>query len=72
MGVSVKPVFNRTNRKNETGLYSIHIRLTIDKKSAYYNAELPRIQEKFWSGRENKWIKEYRPTTYELLIIFKN
>lgn len=31
MGVSVKPVFNRTNRKNETGLYSIHIRLTIDK-----------------------------------------
>jgi integrase len=65
MGVSVKPVFNRTNRKNETGLYSIHIRLTIDKKTAYYNSELPRIQEKFWSGKENKWIKESHPLSYE-------
>jgi site-specific recombinase XerD len=65
MGVSVKPVFNRTNRKNETGLYSIHIRLTINKKSAYYNSELPRIQKKYWSGKENKWIKESHPLSYE-------
>jgi integrase len=65
MGITVKPVFNRTNQKNKSGLYSIHIRLTIDKKTTYYNSDLPRIEKKYWSGKSNKWIKETHRLAFE-------
>lgn len=65
MGITVKPVINRTNQKNKSGLYSIHIRLTIDKKTTYYNSQLPKIQLKHWKGKENRWVKETYPLSFE-------
>ncbi len=66
MGITFKPVFNRLKIKNKSGLYSIHIRVTIDRKAEYINPKLPKIQEKYWSGKQNKWVKESHPNSYEV------
>jgi len=66
MGVTFKPVFNRLQTKNKSGLYSIHLRDTIDRKTDYINPKLPKVDSKSWSGKENKWVKESHPSSYEI------
>ncbi|OEK06724.1 site-specific integrase [Roseivirga misakiensis] len=58
MGVTFKPVHNRTNAKNKSGLYSIHIRVTVDRETRYFDPDLPKLPLKYWSGKENKWVKD--------------
>lgn len=64
MGVTFKPVFNRTGKKNKKGLYSIHLRVTIDGKTTYLNPKLPKITKEQWLGRSNKWIKDNHPNHF--------
>lgn len=66
MGVTFKPVFNRLSSKNKSGLYSIHIRITIDRKTDYINPKLPKISLEAWSGKQNKWVKESHPSSFEI------
>ncbi|UXX79776.1 site-specific integrase [Reichenbachiella carrageenanivorans] len=66
MGVTFQPVFNRKKTKNKSGLYSIHVRVTIDRKTEYINPDLPKISSQYWSGRQNKWVKESHPNSYEI------
>ncbi len=66
MGITFKPIFNRLQVKNKSGLYSIHLRITIDRKTDYINPKLPKVEEKSWSGKENKWVKESHPNSYEI------
>ncbi len=66
MGVTFAPVFNRKNIKSKSGLYSIHIRVTIDRESEYINPKLPKIDPKFWAGKQNKWVKESHPNSFEI------
>jgi integrase len=65
MSISVTPVFNKANRENISKKYSIHIRLTIDQKTTYYSSELPKLSKDFWRKKENKWIKETHPLSFE-------
>ena len=44
MGVTFTPVFNRKGLTNKSGLYSINLRVTIDRKTSYINPKLPRVQ----------------------------
>lgn len=66
MGVTFTPVFNRKSVKTKSGLYSIHIRVTIDRESDYINPKLPKIDPKFWAGKQNKWVKESHPNSFEI------
>ncbi|NVJ47874.1 MAG: phage integrase SAM-like domain-containing protein [Cytophagia bacterium] len=64
MGVTFKPVFNRTGKKNKKGLYSVHLRVTVDGRTAYLNPKLPKITQEQWLGKPNKWIKDNHPNHF--------
>jgi site-specific recombinase XerD len=64
MGVSFKPVFNRNNTKTKSGLYSINLRVTIDREFGFFNPKLPKLERKYWQGRENKWVKDSHPQNH--------
>lgn len=66
MGISIKPVFNRLNLINKSGKYSIHYRITIDRKTKYFNPRFPKVEKEYWSGKPNKWIKETHPLNFEM------
>ncbi|MDX2191491.1 MAG: tyrosine-type recombinase/integrase [Bacteroidota bacterium] len=65
MGVNIKVVFNRLNIKTVNGLYPIHFRVTIDRKSDYLHSGI-KIKKEYWLGKENKWIKESHPDNHEI------
>lgn len=65
MGYSYKAVFNKDNRKNKTGFYSIQIRVTVDRQTRYFSLDL-KIEEKHWAGKENRWIKDSSPFAFEM------
>jgi|GEM_PF-1791704 len=65
MPCSFKVLINKDNRKNSSGIYSINIRVTLNRVSKYL--KLPcRIEERHWSGKESRWIKETYPISFEL------
>lgn len=66
MGVTFTPVFNRTGQANKSGMYSIHIRVIIDRRTKYINPKLPKVEKKYWSGKQNKWVKESHPSSFEI------
>ena len=70
MGYSYSVILNKENRKNKTGRYTIFIRVTVDRESKYFPLD-ERIEEKFWVGKENRWIKESHPFSFELNSIVK-
>lgn len=66
MGLTIAPVFNRLNTDNKHGLYTITIRVTINRKSKYFNPNLPKIPKSSWSGKPNRWIKDSYPHSFEI------
>lgn len=66
MGVTFTPAFNRKGLTNKSGLYSINLRVTIDRKTSYINPKLLKVQKQFWPGKQNKWVKESHPNSYEI------
>jgi site-specific recombinase XerD len=70
MGYSYKAILNKNNRENKTGRHSIFIRITVDRESKYFNLQ-EKIEEKFWGGKENRWIKETHPFAFELNSLIK-
>lgn len=64
MGVSLKPVFNRHGQKNKSGKYTISIKVTIDRKTAYLNPKLPKISKEQWTDKPNKWVKDTHPNHF--------
>ncbi len=66
MGVTFKPVVNRLRIANKSKLYPIHIRVTIDRKSNYIKADIPKIPLSAWNGKQNKWVKESFPNSFEI------
>lgn len=70
MGYSYSSVLNKNNRKNKTGKHSIFIRVTVDRESKYFNLG-ERVEEKYWSGKDNRWIKDSHPFAFELNSIIK-
>jgi hypothetical protein len=65
-GVVFASAFNRKKVINKSGHYSIHIRVTIDRETNYLNPKLTKIEPKFWSGKQNKWVRESHPNSFEI------
>lgn len=70
MGYSYKAVLNKDNRSNKSGRHSVFIRVTIDRCSRYFNLR-EKIDERHWSGKENRWVKETYSCAFELNSIIK-
>ncbi len=70
MGYSYAAILNHNNRRNKSGKHSIFIRVTVDRKSKYFNLD-ERIDERFWTGKENRWIKDTHPFAFELNALIK-
>lgn len=53
-------VFNWRNEKNKSGLYSIHLRITINRDSRYYKIPVPKkVSSTQWAGKEDGWVKNH-------------
>lgn len=59
-------VFNWRNEINSSGLYSIHLRITINRTSKYYKIDVPqKIADHQWTGKEDNWVKSH-PYAFEI------
>jgi site-specific recombinase XerD len=59
-------VFNWRNEDNKSGLYSIHLRITIDRDSRYFKVPLPqKVSDDQWNGKEDNWVKNH-PFSFEI------
>lgn len=70
MGYSYKAILNKNKRENKSGKHAIFIRVTVDRKSKYFNLG-ERVDGRYWAGKENRWIKENHPFAFELNAIIK-
>lgn len=60
-------VLNWRNEKNKKGLYSIHLRITIDRNSRYFKIEVPqKVTAAEWQGTEDRWVKASLPFSFEI------
>ncbi|MDB5198935.1 MAG: hypothetical protein JWO92_898 [Chitinophagaceae bacterium] len=63
----VAVVFNWRNEKNKSNLYSIHLRITIDRDSRYYKIQVPqKVSVLQWSGKDDSWVKSIHPFAFEI------
>jgi hypothetical protein len=53
-------VHNWRNERNKSGLYSLHLRITIDRDSRYYKIPVPKkVTNGQWNGKEDAWVKNH-------------
>src|SRR5215218_9903229 len=63
----VTVVFNWRGETNKSGLYSIYLRITIDRVSRYYKIQSPqKITYQHWGGVEDSWVKATHPFSFEI------
>ena len=63
----VSVVLNWRGETNKSGLYSIHLRITIDRKSRYFTIQIPgKVSYQQWSGVEDAWVKASHPFSFEI------
>ena len=66
---TLKPVINRNNRKNKSGLYSIHIRVTLGRETGYVSLDSePRIALSDWNKKPSykNYVKNTHPLSFEI------
>jgi site-specific recombinase XerD len=58
---------NYRNRTNQNGLYPIHIRITINRKSEYHEVEVPqKVHPNEFQDKEKAWVKNTHPYAFEI------
>jgi site-specific recombinase XerD len=66
-----KAITNKENRKTKLGLYSLYIRVTLDRRSIYIKLD-QKIDEQFWLGKEGKWIRDAHPLAFDLNALIRS
>jgi site-specific recombinase XerD len=62
----ISVVHNWRNEKNKSGLYSIHLRVTIGRDSRYYKVPIPqKVTLSQWQGKDDAWVKNH-PFAFEI------
>jgi len=60
-------VLNWRGEPHKSGLYPVHIRIKIGNTARYYNVPIPqKIKPTEWQGKENAWIKNTHPFSFEI------
>lgn len=65
MTITYKATIKIGQRENKSGKYSILIRVSMNRRSVYLNMN-EKIESRYWSGVENKWVKEAYNSSYLL------
>lgn len=64
---TVTVVLNWKGLKNKLGLYSVYLRITIERTSKYYTVPLPmKVSAEDWTGREDAWVRNTHPFSFEI------
>lgn len=64
---TISVVLNWRNQKNTRGLYSVYLRITIDRNSKYLKIPVPlKITRSQWSGANDNWVKSNHPFAFEI------
>jgi integrase len=67
MGITVDALINYRNKKNKSGLYPIHLRVTINCEQRYYPIKVPqKIALSQWTGKNESWVKNTHPYAFEI------
>lgn len=67
MGITVQPIINWRNEVHKTGLYSIHLRVTINRERKYYLIKTPqKLALTDWTGMPETWVKNTHPFAFEI------
>lgn len=65
--VTITPLLNYRGKTNKSGLYSIHLRITIRREQRYYKIKLPqKVSRIQWSGENDRWVRNTHPDTFEI------
>ena len=69
--LTVKPVINYRNKPSKSGLYSIHIRTTIERESRFIKLDkAPKISKNDWNknsrGSYGNYVKNSHPLSFEI------
>ena len=63
----VSVVWNWRNQNNITGVYSIHLRISINRISKYYKIQIPKkVSREESSGKDDAWVKPTYPFAFEI------
>ena len=53
------------NQNNINGVYSMHLRIFINRISKYYKIQIPKkVSREEWSGKDDAWVKPTHPFAY--------
>lgn len=60
-------VLNWRKEINVSGMYSIHLRVTLNRVAKYYKIETPqKVRYEEWSDTEDYWVKHTHPYAFEI------
>lgn len=60
-------VFNWRNEANKSGVYSIHLRITINRISKYFKIATPqKVSKDQWQDKDDTWVKNTHPFAFEI------
>lgn len=63
---SIESIFNRTHRKNLSELYSVHIRVILERKYLYLKIKhFPKLESRFWD-KKRKQVSSIHPNAWQL------
>lgn len=71
MGVTCKIVYKSNGRVNKTGIHSVYISITINRKTKLFSTGV-KIPETYWQDKENKWVSERYPGAFHLNKLIRN
>jgi len=63
----ISVVLNWRNEQNVKGMYSVYLRITINRISKYYKIETPqKVRPNEWINHEDCWVKNTHPFAFEI------
>ncbi len=64
---TVTVMLNWLNLKNTSGLYSIYLRITLNRQSKYYTVPVPqKVSYNDWAGKDGYWVKNTHSFSFEI------
>ena len=63
----VTVILNWRKEVNSSGLYSVYLRITLNRISRYYKVDTPqKVRQDQWSGIPDSWVKNSHPFAFEI------
>jgi site-specific recombinase XerD len=60
-------ILNWRHQVNKSGVYPVHIRISINDNPRYYKIDIPqKIKQEQWSSKEDAWVKLDHPFAFEI------